>query len=238
VHRPPACHRAEPRAEARALAERAQPIPPTPIASSRNCETPVSAFLKLRELAPGEPAFSCLESADQGPARLVRYSFIGFLPPTLALLRWSLADGGRSITPLAAAEPGPPLFQPGTGCPNAPPFTGRRGRVSFRLRPRRHRRVRSARPSRHGSGCPEYGPDATDPSGDLSNSPQHTVTIPRDAISNAEPERLSGLCGPPCPDRIRGGACAARRPPVTVHTTHLGSRKLCYRIWFSFPSTL
>jgi len=30
-----------------------------------DCETPVSAFLKLRELVPGEPAF-LLESADQG----------------------------------------------------------------------------------------------------------------------------------------------------------------------------
>jgi anthranilate synthase component 1 len=30
-----------------------------------DCETPVSAFLKLRALAPGEPAF-LLESADQG----------------------------------------------------------------------------------------------------------------------------------------------------------------------------
>ncbi len=30
-----------------------------------DCETPVSAFLKLRALAPGEPAF-LLESAEQG----------------------------------------------------------------------------------------------------------------------------------------------------------------------------
>ena len=30
-----------------------------------DCETPVSAFLKLRALGPGEPAF-LLESAEQG----------------------------------------------------------------------------------------------------------------------------------------------------------------------------
>jgi anthranilate synthase component I len=55
-----------------------------------DCETPVSAFLKLRALAPGEPAF-LLESADQGQ-RVGRWSFIGFRPR--AVVRWSLADGG------------------------------------------------------------------------------------------------------------------------------------------------
>ena len=43
-----------------------------------DCETPVSAFLKLRALAPGEPAF-LLESAEQGQ-RFGRYSFIGLAP--------------------------------------------------------------------------------------------------------------------------------------------------------------
>src|SRR2546421_12335108 len=55
-----------------------------------DCETPVSAFLKLRELAPGEPAF-LLESADQGQ-RVGRFSFIGFRPR--AVLRWVQGDGG------------------------------------------------------------------------------------------------------------------------------------------------
>ena len=54
-----------------------------------DCETPVSAFLKLSALAPGEPAF-LLESAEQGQ-RVGRYSFIGF---AAHVLRWSLADGG------------------------------------------------------------------------------------------------------------------------------------------------
>jgi anthranilate synthase component 1 len=53
-----------------------------------DCETPVSAFLKLRELAPGTPAF-LLESAEQGQ-RMGRYSFIGFRPRSV--LRWSLGD--------------------------------------------------------------------------------------------------------------------------------------------------
>ena len=53
-----------------------------------DCETPVSAFLKLRTLAPGEPAF-LLESAEQGQ-RVGRYSFIGVRPRSV--LRWSPGD--------------------------------------------------------------------------------------------------------------------------------------------------
>ncbi len=55
-----------------------------------DCETPVSAFLKLRALAPAEPAF-LLESADQGQ-RVGRWSFIGVRPRSV--LRWSLGDPG------------------------------------------------------------------------------------------------------------------------------------------------
>jgi anthranilate synthase component 1 len=52
-----------------------------------DCETPVSAFLKLR----GDgPAF-LLESAEQGQ-RVGRWSFIGWRPKQV--LRWSLGDGG------------------------------------------------------------------------------------------------------------------------------------------------
>jgi anthranilate synthase component 1 len=60
-----------------------------------DCQTPVSAFLKLRETGP----CFLLESADQG--RVGRYSFIGFRPRKL--LRWSLRDGGDPYA-LAAAE--------------------------------------------------------------------------------------------------------------------------------------
>ena len=86
-----------------------------------DCETPVSAFLKLRELAPGEPAF-LLESADQGQ-RVGRYSFIGFRPR--ATLRWSLSDGGDPYA-LAAADLARYSQAP---MADAPPFTRRRGRV-------------------------------------------------------------------------------------------------------------
>jgi anthranilate synthase component 1 len=61
-----------------------------------DCETPVSAFLKLR--SKREPAF-LLESAEQG--RVGRYSFIGFRPRTV--LRWSLGDPGDPYA-LAAEE--------------------------------------------------------------------------------------------------------------------------------------
>ena len=64
-----------------------------------DCETPVSAFLKLRE-PRSRPSF-LLESADQG--RVGRYSFIGFRPRKV--LRWSLGDPGDPYA-LAAAELG------------------------------------------------------------------------------------------------------------------------------------
>ena len=54
-----------------------------------DCETPVSAFLKLRD---GGPCF-LLESAEQG--RLGRYSFLGFSPR--AVLRWN--DGALDEWP-------------------------------------------------------------------------------------------------------------------------------------------
>ena len=65
-----------------------------------DCQTPVSAFLKLRELPfdVREPAF-LLESADQG--RVGRYSFIGFKPRKI--VRWSLGDPGDPYA-LAATE--------------------------------------------------------------------------------------------------------------------------------------
>ena len=81
-----------------------------------DCETPVSAFLKLRSLAPGEPAF-LLESAEQGQ-RVGRYSFIGVRPR--GILRWSLAEGGD---PYALVADYLARF---TQAPRAddPPFTG------------------------------------------------------------------------------------------------------------------
>jgi anthranilate synthase component 1 len=67
-----------------------------------DCETPVSAFLKLRGGEPdGSPCF-LLESAEQG--QVGRYSFVGFRPR--AVLRWS--DGvlaGSDGSERDAADP-------------------------------------------------------------------------------------------------------------------------------------
>jgi anthranilate synthase component 1 len=79
-------------------------------------QTPVSAFLKLRDASPGEPAF-LLESAEQG--RVGRYSFIGVRPRTV--LRWSLGDPGDPYE-LARAELGrwrAPTAVPGLEIPFA-----------------------------------------------------------------------------------------------------------------------
>jgi anthranilate synthase component I len=111
--------------QARSLAQKYNLIP-LRYSFIEDCETPVSAFLKLRALAPGEPAF-LLESADQGQ-RVGRWSFIGFRPR--AVLRWSLADGGD---PYALAAEHVARFSQApidTGTEtsparaSAPPFTG------------------------------------------------------------------------------------------------------------------
>jgi anthranilate synthase component I len=92
-----------------------------------DCETPVSAFLKLRELAPGQPAF-LLESAEQGQ-RMGRYSFLGIRPRTV--VRWSLGDPGDPYA-LAAEHVAryrqAPLAGEGAGAVGAP-FLG--GAVGF-----------------------------------------------------------------------------------------------------------
>ena len=78
-----------------------------------DCETPVSAFLKLRDQGP---AF-LLESAEQGQ-RFGRYSFIGFRPRSV--LRWSLGDPGDPYE-LAAAEV---ARYRQAQLPELPPFAG------------------------------------------------------------------------------------------------------------------
>jgi anthranilate synthase component I len=89
-----------------------------------DCETPVSAFLKLRELARGQPAF-LLESAEQGQ-RMGRYSFIGSRPRSV--LRWSLGDPGDPYA-LAAAAVADCRQAPLPGVVGAAPFMG--GAVGF-----------------------------------------------------------------------------------------------------------
>ncbi len=89
-----------------------------------DCETPVSALLKLRALAPGSPSF-LLESAEQG-TRVGRFSFIGVQPRQV--LRWSLCDDGDPYEIAAAAVR---RFQqtPVQGRGDPPPFAG--GAVGF-----------------------------------------------------------------------------------------------------------
>ena len=109
-----------------------------------DCETPVSAFLKLRGAGP---AF-LLESAEQGQ-RVGRWSFIGYRPRRV--VRWSLADGGDPYA-LAAAEVGRHRQAP---LPGPAAVRRRRGRL---LRLRLRARGRAARPSRTRtrSGCPTW----------------------------------------------------------------------------------
>ncbi len=81
-------------------------------------QTPVSAFLKLRDADPAHPTAPAflLESAEQG--RVGRYSFIGVRPRTV--LRWSLGDPGDPYA-LAEAELAK-LRAP--ALPDLPPFAG------------------------------------------------------------------------------------------------------------------
>jgi anthranilate synthase component 1 len=83
-----------------------------------DCESPVSAFLKLRG---DRPAF-LLESAEQGQ-RVGRFSFIGFRPRHV--LRWSLGDPGDPYE-LAASEV---ARSRQAALPGLPPFAG--GAVGF-----------------------------------------------------------------------------------------------------------
>jgi anthranilate synthase component 1 len=92
-----------------------------------DCETPVSAFLKLRAGEPeGAPAF-LLESAEQG--QVGRYSFVGLRPR--AVLRWS----GGTLSEWSgeeAAAGGPP----GRSEPAPDPYAAVAARLDdFRLAP-------------------------------------------------------------------------------------------------------
>ena len=101
--------------EARALAPEHNQIPRS-VSFIDDCETPVSAFLKLRARNPFDPAF-LLESAEQGQ-RVGRWSFIGFEPNEV--LRWSLGDGGdpyELASERLARFRQAPMVEP-------PPFTG------------------------------------------------------------------------------------------------------------------
>jgi anthranilate synthase component 1 len=142
-----------------------------------DCETPVSAFLKLRALAPSEPAF-LLESADQGQ-RVGRWSFIGVRPRDV--LRWSLADGGD---PYALAGERIARFEQAP-MHDAPPFTG--GAVGFFG----YDLVRAVEPLGEPGPDPLGLPDMALMLSDVLvvfDHLKHTVTIIANADLEAEPE--------------------------------------------------
>jgi anthranilate synthase component 1 len=126
--------------EARALARQANVVPVV-LRMVDDCETPVSAFLKLTAgQGQHRPAF-LLESAERG--QVGRYSFIGVKPR--AMLRWSegtlfewgedaAAAGGPASSAREAADPYAAVadflarFKPAP-IKGLPPFTG--GAVGF-----------------------------------------------------------------------------------------------------------
>jgi anthranilate synthase component I len=142
-----------------------------------DCETPVSAYLKLRELAPGEPGF-LLESAEQGQ-RVGRWSFIGFRPREV--LRWTLADGGDPYT-LAAERVQRFNQAPASG---AAPFSGGAvGVFGYDL-------VRSVEPLGDVGADPLGLPDMALMLSDalvIFDHLRHTVTILANADLQAEPD--------------------------------------------------
>jgi anthranilate synthase component 1 len=146
-----------------------------------DCETPVSAFLKLRELAPGEPCF-LLESAEQGQ-RMGRYSFIGFRPRSV--LRWSLGDPGDpyALAAAAVAESGQALALEQDG--EEPPFSGGAvGYFGYDL-------VRTVEPldspNEDVLGLPDMALMLTDALVSFDHL-KHTITILANADLNAEPD--------------------------------------------------
>ncbi len=182
-------------AEARVLA-RSHNLIPLRYSFIEDCETPVSAFLKLRALAPGEPAF-LLESADQGQ-RVGRWSFIGFRPR--AVLRWSLSDGGDPYA-LAAEHVArfdqAPMDDDGEGRPGVgvPPFIG--GAVGFFG----YDLVRTVEPLGDPPGADPLGlPDMALMLSDalvVFDHLKHTVTI----IANADLQAASSPDGEPDVER-------------------------------------
>jgi anthranilate synthase component I len=116
--------------EARALAAEGNVVP-VRARFVDDCETPVSAFLKLRAgEQPGAPCF-LLESAEQG--QVGRYSFVGIRPRSI--LRWSdgkLSEDGGPATdapdPYGAVAEHLAAYRPAP-VEGLPPFAG--GAVGF-----------------------------------------------------------------------------------------------------------
>jgi anthranilate synthase component 1 len=183
-----------------------------------DCETPVSAFLKLRALAPSEPAF-LLESADQGQ-RVGRWSFIGVRPRSV--LRWSLGDRGDpyalAAEHVARFRQAPPADL-GDGAGGVPFLGGAVGLFGYDL-------VRTVEPLGQAGPDPLGLPDMALMLSDalvIFDHLKHTVTILVNAEADGEHERASAaqaiaeirraLDGPvPHAERV-GGFQSPRKTP-------------------------
>ena len=131
--------------EARELARRPQPHPGLRHTFIEDCETPVSAFLKLRGDGPGVPA----RVGRAGPARgpLVVHRLCA--RAACCAGRWATAaTRTRSPPPRSRATAQAPLRRPAA-------VRRRRGRV-LRLRLRAHRRAAAASRIRTSSACPTW----------------------------------------------------------------------------------
>ena len=142
--------------EARALAAEGNVVP-VRARFVDDCETPVSAFLKLRAGEPeGAPCF-LLESAEQG--QVGRYSFVGIRPRSV--LRWSdgvLSEtGGRGAGRAGSLrrrrrEPRPLPARPGRGPAAVLPAARSASSATTWCA----RSSRSASPTPTRSGCPTW----------------------------------------------------------------------------------
>ncbi|HEY2283514.1 MAG TPA: chorismate-binding protein [Solirubrobacteraceae bacterium] len=192
-----------------AVAERMHNLIPVCETFIADCETPVSAFLKLRALAPGEPAF-LLESADQGQ-RVGRWSFIGFRPRSV--LRWSLSDGGD---PYALAAEHVARYRQAP-IVDGPPFTG--GAVGFFG----YDLVRTVEPLGEPGPDPLGLPDMALMLSDalvVFDHLRHTITILANADLEAEPDpERARVHATAVVDEIR---CALTGPVPLAGTHRLG----------------
>jgi anthranilate synthase component 1 len=165
-------------------AERAHNLIPLRETFISDCETPVSAFLKLRTLAPGEPSF-LLESAEQGQ-RMGRYSFIGIRPR--AVLRWSLGDAGDPYALAAAAVAGA-RQAPSDDEDELPPFNG--GAVGYfgydLVRTVESLGESGGAPNPDALGLPDMALMLTDTLVTFDHL-KHTITILANADLDAEPD--------------------------------------------------
>ena len=143
-----------------------------------DCETPVSAFLKLRGAGP---AF-LLESAEQGQ-RVGRWSFIGYKPRNV--VRWSLADGGDPYE-LAEREVSRHRQAPIDGRAGGVPFAG--GAVGFFGYDCVRAVERLAEPNPDVIGLPDMALMLSDVILAFDHL-RHTVTI----LANAYPEEDGGV---------------------------------------------